>query len=112
MIECGIEEKNKEIVERMVKVALWCVQYKQELRPMMSVVVKMLEGSLQIPKIFNPFRNLIDGTNFAIHPVEVSDVYTTSVSSFDSSVMVSDSNIGCATPIMKKYEIELISNIL
>ncbi|MCI21753.1 G-type lectin S-receptor-like serine/threonine protein kinase SD2-5-like [Trifolium medium] len=96
----------------MVKVALWCVQYKQELRPVMSVVVKMLEGSLEIPKTFNPFQHLTDGTSFATHPVEVLDAYTTSVSSFASSVMVSDSNIVCATPIMKNYEIELISCIL
>jgi serine/threonine protein kinase len=88
MIECGIDEKNKEIFERMVKVALLCVQYKQDLRPMMSVVVKMLEGSLQIPKIFNPFQHLIDGTNFATHPVEVLDAYTTSGSSFASSVLL------------------------
>jgi serine/threonine protein kinase len=112
MIECGIDEKNKDIFERMVKVALLCVQYKQDLRPMMSVVVKMLEGSLQIPKIFNPFQHLNYGTNFATHLVEVLDAYTTSGSSFASSVMVSDSNILCATPNMKNYEIELISSVL
>ncbi|GAU51136.1 hypothetical protein TSUD_300690 [Trifolium subterraneum] len=111
MIVCGIEEKNKEIAERMVKIALCCVQYRPELRPIMSVVVKMLEGALEIPKIFNPFQYLMDGANFATHPVQVTDTYTTTVSSPASSVMVSDSNIECATPIMKKYEIELASSI-
>ncbi|WJX28153.1 non-specific serine/threonine protein kinase [Trifolium repens] len=105
MVICGIEEKNKEIAERMVKVALWCVQYRQELRPMMSEVVKMLEGSLEIPKTFNPFQHLIDGT-FATHSVQESNTYTTSV----SSVLVNESNIVCDdTPIMRKYEIELAS---
>ncbi|XP_003594936.3 G-type lectin S-receptor-like serine/threonine-protein kinase At1g34300 [Medicago truncatula] len=106
MIVCGIEEKNKEIAERMIKVALWCVQYRPELRPIMSVVVKMLEGSLEIPKTFNPFQHLIDGTEFTTHSVQESNTYTTSV----SSVMVSDSSIVCATPIMRKYEIELASS--
>ena len=41
IIVCGIEEKSKEIAERMIKIALWCVQYRQELRPIMSVVVKI-----------------------------------------------------------------------
>ncbi|RHN73394.1 putative protein kinase RLK-Pelle-RLCK-Os family [Medicago truncatula] len=106
MIVCGIEEKNREIAERMVKVALWCVQYRQQLRPMMSDVVKMLEGSLEIPKTFNPFQHLIDETKFTTHSDQESNTYTTSV----SSVMVSDSNIVCATPIMRKYEIELASS--
>ncbi|GAU51137.1 hypothetical protein TSUD_300700 [Trifolium subterraneum] len=111
MIVCGIEEKNKEIAERMVKIALCCVQYRPELRPIMSVVVKMLEGALEIPKIFNPFQYLMDGANFATHSVQVTNTYTTTVSSSASSVMVSDSNIVCATPIMKNYEIELTSSI-
>ncbi|KAL5098120.1 hypothetical protein RYX36_002447 [Vicia faba] len=110
MIVCGIEEKNREIAERMIKVALMCVQYRQELRPIMSVVVKMLEGSLEIPKTLNPFQHLIDGGNFATQSVQVSNTYTTTVTS--SSVKVSDSSIVCATPIMKKYEIELASSTM
>jgi hypothetical protein len=85
----------------MIKVALWCVQYRPELRPMMSDVVKMLEGALEVPKTFNPFQFLMDGTNFASHSVHVTNTYTTT----------SDSNIVCATPIVKKYEIELASSI-
>ncbi|CAK8531830.1 unnamed protein product [Lathyrus sativus] len=112
MIVCGIEEKNREIAERMVMVALWCVQYRPELRPIMSVVVKMLEGSLEIPKTLNPFQHLFDGTNFVTQSGQVSNTYTTTVTSSTSSVMVSDSSIVCATPIMRKYEIELASSIV
>ncbi|WJX28147.1 non-specific serine/threonine protein kinase [Trifolium repens] len=77
MIVCGIEEKNREIAKRMIKVALWCVQYRPELRPMMSEVVKMLEGALEVPKTFNPFQFLMDGTNFATHSVPVTNIHTT-----------------------------------
>jgi len=72
----------------------------------MSDIVKMLEGSLEIPKTLNPFQHLIDGTKFTTHSEQDSNTYTTSV----SSVMVSDSSIVCATPIMRKYEIELASS--
>ena len=37
-IVCGIEEKYMETAERMIKVAFWCVQYRPESRPLMSVV--------------------------------------------------------------------------
>ncbi|MBA0837542.1 hypothetical protein Goarm_009689, partial [Gossypium armourianum] len=40
MEACEIEEGNRETVERMVKMALWCVQYRAERRPLMSMVVK------------------------------------------------------------------------
>lgn len=55
---CGIEEKDNEIAERMLKVALWCVQYLPNDRPMMSTVVKMLEGEIEISKPPFPFQNL------------------------------------------------------
>ncbi|XP_057433482.1 rust resistance kinase Lr10-like isoform X2 [Lotus japonicus] len=101
MIVCGIEEKNKEIAERMVKVALLCVQYRPEARPIMSVVVKMLEGSDEIPNPLNPFLPFMDGT-LAAHSVQVSQTYTTTMS---SESLVSDTSILCATPVMKKYEV-------
>lgn len=44
-MDCRIGEKDKERAERMVRIALWCVQYKPESRPLMSNVVNMLEGS-------------------------------------------------------------------
>ncbi|KAL5549217.1 hypothetical protein UlMin_004448 [Ulmus minor] len=58
MICCGIEEKDKEIAERMVKVALLCVQHSPQVRPMMSIVVKMLEGAVEIPDPSNPFEHM------------------------------------------------------
>ncbi|WVZ07830.1 hypothetical protein V8G54_021176 [Vigna mungo] len=43
IVACGIDDQNNETAKRMMKVALSCVQYKQESRPVMSVVVKMLK---------------------------------------------------------------------
>ncbi|XP_021746529.1 rust resistance kinase Lr10-like isoform X1 [Chenopodium quinoa] len=60
----GIEEDDKEKAERMVKVALWCVQYLPNARPMMSSVVKMLEGGVSIDSPPNPFAHLQD--NFGL----------------------------------------------
>ncbi|XP_054820126.1 G-type lectin S-receptor-like serine/threonine-protein kinase At5g24080 [Prosopis cineraria] len=88
---CGIEEKDKEMAERMIKIALWCVQYKSDLRPMMSDVVKMLEGLIDIPECpSNPFQHLMDD-------------------SVDSSwsLEVTKSQIDGTAPIMRKCEIEI-----
>ncbi|KAG4949291.1 hypothetical protein JHK82_042498 [Glycine max] len=54
---CGIENKDREIAERMSKVALWCVQYSPDDRPLMSNVVKMLEGEIEISPPPFPFQN-------------------------------------------------------
>ena len=63
MVACGIEDKDKDAAERMLKVAIWRVQYRSELRPLMSVVVKMLEGSDEIPRpTINPFQHLMSST--------------------------------------------------
>ncbi|XP_015959899.1 rust resistance kinase Lr10-like [Arachis duranensis] len=98
-------EKHKEMVERMVKVALWCVQYKPGLRPMMSAVVKMLEGSEEIPQPSNPFQYLMDNGFTAALPHRYSSyncnsTTTVTTSSYcDSSVIAVDSNIVIADPI-------------
>lgn len=55
---CGIEESDNEKAERMCMVALWCVQYSPEARPLMSKVVKMLEGGIEITPPPNPFEHL------------------------------------------------------
>ncbi|MED6134508.1 hypothetical protein PIB30_037646 [Stylosanthes scabra] len=55
-----LEEEHEVMGERMVKVGLWCVQYRPESRPMMSAVVKMLEGYEEIPEPSNPFQYLMD----------------------------------------------------
>ncbi|CAL5078249.1 unnamed protein product [Urochloa decumbens] len=51
--------EEKEIVERMCKVAFWCVQQQPEARPPMGVVVKMLEGEMEIAPPVNPFPHLM-----------------------------------------------------
>ncbi|XP_057757339.1 rust resistance kinase Lr10-like [Arachis stenosperma] len=96
-------EKHKEMVERMIKVALWCVQYRPESRPMMSAVVKMLEGSVEISQPLNPFQYLMDN-GFATLPQQYSsnncNGTTATTSSYcDSSVIDVDSNIVTADPI-------------
>ncbi|WCJ42209.1 Protein kinase family protein [Euphorbia peplus] len=56
---CGIEQKHKEKAYRMCIVALLCVQRSPDARPLMSDVVKMLEGSMEIPQTLqNPFQDL------------------------------------------------------
>ncbi|KAL5699187.1 non-specific serine/threonine protein kinase [Ranunculus cassubicifolius] len=53
-----IDEENQEKAERMSMVALWCVQYLPDPRPLMSTVVKMLEGEENIIPPPNPFEYL------------------------------------------------------
>ncbi|KAJ9162886.1 hypothetical protein P3X46_022626 [Hevea brasiliensis] len=56
---CGIEQKDKEKAERMVVVALQCIQHSPDARPLMSDVVKMLEGSMEVlQQPQNPFDYL------------------------------------------------------
>lgn len=107
IIVCGIEEKDKEMAERMVKVAIWCVQHRPQLRPLMSVVVKMLEGAVEIPKPLNPFEYMISEIPCPALPPHAS--HTSSFLDSDSSQMITGSNFVHATPIMKKYEIEIAS---
>ncbi|XP_020572454.1 rust resistance kinase Lr10-like [Phalaenopsis equestris] len=55
-LSCIIEMIQMEKIERMCKVALWCIQYKAEARPSMSNVVRMLEGQEEIMAPPNPFQ--------------------------------------------------------
>ena len=65
---CGIEEKNREKAERMAMVALWCVQYSPDDRPLMSTVVKMLERSMDITPPPFPFEQLVSpGPTMNLH---------------------------------------------
>lgn len=107
---CGGEENYKEMAERMVKVALWCVQYRPESRPVMSVVVKMLEGAVEIPTPLNPFQHMLDVTpncppNASSNPFQTGSTFDSEY----SSQMVTGSGFVCATPVMRKYEIEITS---
>ncbi|PWA61688.1 serine-threonine/tyrosine-protein kinase catalytic domain-containing protein [Artemisia annua] len=108
MIVCGIEKNDQEVVERMLKVALCCVQYRPETRPVMSIVVKMLEGALEVPDPLNPFSHLVSAVG------ESGDTVTriawNAVSSgWSSSDVVSNSTVATGTPIMRKYEITVAS---
>ncbi|OEL21760.1 hypothetical protein BAE44_0017222 [Dichanthelium oligosanthes] len=49
------EKQCKELLERMCKVAFWCVLRQPEVRPTMSMVVNMLEGHVEIPPPVYPF---------------------------------------------------------
>jgi len=108
--DCGIEQRSKDIAERMVKVGLWCVQYRPEFRPVIGLVVKMLEGSVEIPEPMNPFQHMM-GEIVIAHRVQESQTYT-ATTLFGSSIMVTASNIERSTPIMSKYEIELAPSTL
>ena len=101
---CGIEEKDKEKAERVIMVALWCVQYSPDDRPLMSTVVKMLEGSMEIttpPFPFehmvspNPTMNLDNGSN--------GGSYTTSISSSSANTLEQSNS----KPVDRTFEIEL-----
>lgn len=50
------EEAKQEVskVERVVKVAMWCVQEEPSLRPAMHKVVQMLEGAVEVPSPPHP----------------------------------------------------------
>jgi hypothetical protein len=48
-----------ELVERMCKVAFWCVEQQPGARPPMGAVVKMLEGEMVIAPPANPFLHLM-----------------------------------------------------
>ncbi|KAL0013269.1 hypothetical protein SO802_000338 [Lithocarpus litseifolius] len=101
-IVCGIEEKHRETAERMMKVAFWCVQYRPDSRPLMSAVVKMLEGAVEVPTPLNPFQHLL-----VVNPRDNANSNPTLTdSTFDSEYSSQMSFVG-ATPVTRKYEIEI-----
>ncbi|XP_071699121.1 LEAF RUST 10 DISEASE-RESISTANCEUS RECEPTOR-LIKE PROTEIN KINASE-like 2.5 [Rutidosis leptorrhynchoides] len=109
MIVCAIEEKDQEAVEKMLKVALCCVQYKSASRPVMSIVVKMLEGALEAPEPLNPFSHLIlalDEHNGAL----IQMAWNGGGSDWSSSDGISESTLFKGTTIMRKYEITIASD--
>ncbi|KAM1781329.1 hypothetical protein ACFX11_039926 [Malus domestica] len=55
---CGIEEQDREKAERIIMVALLCIQHSPEARPLMSNVVQMLEGDKEIASPPSPFQHL------------------------------------------------------
>ncbi|KAJ0780484.1 putative protein kinase RLK-Pelle-RLCK-Os family [Helianthus annuus] len=104
MVVCAIEEKDEQVVERMLKVALCCVQYRPDTRPVMSIVVKMLEGALEVPEPLNPFSYMFAG-------IEQNDSLARMAWNVGSSDQSSStkSNVVMGTPVMSRYEITMAS---
>ncbi|OVA16305.1 Protein kinase domain [Macleaya cordata] len=100
-MEIGIEEKDREKAERMFMVALWCVQDSPDSRPLMSTVVKMLEGGVEIMPPSNPFRYLYSVSARDVVGTGSNNTTTTS----NDSTWYKDS-----TPIMGKYEIQMATS--
>ncbi|WRX35073.1 Serine-threonine/tyrosine-protein kinase [Theobroma cacao] len=109
MIVCGVEEKDRDMAERMIKTALWCVQYRPESRPLMSIVVKMLEGALETPAPSNPFAYLWMEPSEPNNNITRHTIWTGTPCDSESSSVVTRSSLECATPIMRKYGIEMAS---
>nr|KJB75214.1 hypothetical protein B456_012G032100 [Gossypium raimondii] len=57
----GEEEVDMKMVERFVKVGLWCIQDDPNLRPLVKNVILMLEGTMNVP--IPPFPSLPHVTN-------------------------------------------------
>ncbi|XP_035538861.1 G-type lectin S-receptor-like serine/threonine-protein kinase At1g34300 isoform X2 [Juglans regia] len=107
-ILCGIEAKYRETAERMVKVALLCVQYRPDSRPLMSEVVKMLEGAVEIPTPLNPFQHMLGVTPCPSAPSHPLQTGSSLDSELSTQTVTRSTSIG-ATPLMRKYEIEIAS---
>ncbi|XP_020101909.1 G-type lectin S-receptor-like serine/threonine-protein kinase At1g34300 [Ananas comosus] len=71
----GVQEwESMEKAERMCKVGLLCVQYRPQARPEMSMVVKMLEGEMEVTapptNAFQHFMGVeIEGRSSSTNPV-------------------------------------------
>ncbi|KAH7572562.1 hypothetical protein JRO89_XS04G0275100 [Xanthoceras sorbifolium] len=104
-------ESDREKAERMIKVAFWCVQYKPESRPVMSVVVKMLEGAVEIPApLFNQLQHILMESPSPHHQPSACKKWKGSTFDCLGSPVLARSPFICATPIMRKYEIEMVPN--
>ncbi|CAA0805871.1 receptor serine/threonine kinase- putative [Striga hermonthica] len=105
---CGTMEENDRVdAERMARVALWCVQESPELRPTMSVVVKMLEGEVEIMLPPNPFNYWFSkGPNNVLGPPS----HLQSGSSYTTSEGANSYWYKQTTPTMAEYEIAVASH--
>ena len=87
----------------MAMVAFWCVQYRPELRPCMSVVVKMLEGAAEIPAPLYSFGQMVVGSPC---PVFFNFQHWTDSSSYGTR----SSGLAATTPLMRRFGIEMASS--
>ncbi|KAL2238559.1 rust resistance kinase Lr10-like [Sesamum indicum] len=99
---CGIEEKDRAKAERMAMVALWCAQDSPEARPPMSIVVKMLEGGVDIMPPPKPFHYLFSVGTDVLKPPTSSGSGSGYTSEGTTSYWCKET-----TPIMAKYEISV-----
>ncbi|KAH7445851.1 hypothetical protein KP509_01G026400 [Ceratopteris richardii] len=85
---------NKDELTRAVKVALWCIQEEISLRPSMTKVLKMLEGSQEIldPPIPSFVYNLQSNIREATYTTESSSCFSdyTNSKSIQSAVQLSE----------------------
>ncbi|PWA62480.1 serine-threonine/tyrosine-protein kinase catalytic domain-containing protein [Artemisia annua] len=109
MIVCGIEEKDEEVITRMLMVAFCCVQYRPENRPMMSTVVKMLEGAIVVPEPLNPFTHMFSAVT---EPTEnlARIAWNGGGSEWSSSEVHTTSTVVNGTPLMTRYEITVVTD--
>ncbi|KAI3990568.1 hypothetical protein MKX01_022868 [Papaver californicum] len=91
----------KKAWEEMIMVALWCVQDSPDSRPLMSTIVKMLEGGIEILSPRNPFRYL-----YGSHAGDVA-TGTSDVNSYSTTARTNSSQYENTTPLMRKYEIQI-----
>ncbi|GMH28347.1 hypothetical protein Nepgr_030190 [Nepenthes gracilis] len=90
---CKIPEENKEKAKRIVLVALWCIQYLPAKRPLMSTVVKMLEGAVEIALPPNPFSYLEANNLNSAFNSEIDGNYDSSSSSIKPVIQSSNCKI-------------------
>ncbi|GKV37837.1 hypothetical protein SLEP1_g45812 [Rubroshorea leprosula] len=101
---CGIEEKDKGKAEKMLVIALWCVQDSPEVRPPMSAIVKMLEGmDIMLPP--KPFHYV-----YSLRTNTLKPLVTVVGSSFSSIKETNSYWYKESTPIMAKYEIQMATS--
>ncbi|KAJ7955794.1 Protein kinase [Quillaja saponaria] len=101
----GITEKDREKAERMLMVALWCVQYSPDDRPQMRTVVKMLEGDMDIHPPPSPFEHLASKPNLSLHNDDAED--SDSSSSWKSNS--TRAGVSNSKPVRQTWEIERAS---
>ncbi|GMN52038.1 hypothetical protein TIFTF001_021181 [Ficus carica] len=104
---CGVEERNREKAERMLMVALWCIQYSPEARPLMSNVVQMLDGSKEVTPPPCPFehRHSARPISSAVQSGSNDESSNANTSSTANTFGRIDSN-----PVHNTFEMELIVN--
>ncbi|KAB2627532.1 G-type lectin S-receptor-like serine/threonine-protein kinase [Pyrus ussuriensis x Pyrus communis] len=104
LLFCGIEEQDKEKAERMIMVALLCIQHAPEARPLMSNEVQMLEGHKEIASPPSPFQHLQSPQGNLTQHSGTDEDLSSSASATKTSAQCEHP---CDTAVQNKCEIEL-----